>query len=120
MKKLLSVLLSVAMLLTLAMPAMAAPTEPDEQPDRQLSAQITAEGGTLTLNLTATQPINNGSLTLTYPDGLQLVSASSPVRTTMVSKPLACRIIEIKLLMLCSSSTMRTLSLIFICFLLIQ
>lgn len=85
MKKLLSVLLSVAMLLTLAMPAMAAPTEPDEQPDRTLSAQITAEGGTLTLNLTATQPINNGSLTLTYPDGLQLVSASSPAGSSGVS-----------------------------------
>ena len=48
-----------------------------------------------------------------------MVSASSPVRTTMVSKPLACRIMEMKLLMLCSSSTMRTLSLIFIFFLLI-
>lgn len=78
MKKLLSVLLSVAMLFTLAMPATAAPTDTDEQTNHVLSAEITAESGTLTLCLKTTQPINNGSLELTYPDGLQLVSASSP------------------------------------------
>lgn len=47
-----------------------------------------------------------------------MVSASSPLPTMMVSYPLALRTMEMKLLMLCSSSTIKILSLIFMFFLL--
>lgn len=91
------------MLFTLAMPAMAAqtgtvntayddedvptPDEPiedapvEEEPaaSNALVADAQVDGNTVTLTVKTTQAINNGTVTVTYPDGLSLISATAPV-----------------------------------------
>ena len=83
MKRLLAVLLSFVLLFGAVLPTMAtgvlaAPSE-EEGPAAPLSAETisTAEG--LTLKLTTNVPVKNGSVTVSYPEGLTLVSASSSI-----------------------------------------
>lgn len=88
MKRLLAVLLSFVLLFGAVLPTMAtgvlaAPS--DEEPAAPLSAETVSTAEGLTLTLTTNVPVKNGSVTVDYPEGLTLESASSSIASDGVN-----------------------------------